>query len=281
MAALTIPSQRIAGDFYEFFTHQDESLDMIVADVMGKGIPAALLGAATKSHFIESLCHLIARPRRLLPEPREIVTLAHAGMARHLIELESFVTLCYVRVDRSAAASTSWIAGTQESSTCAGGTGLCEMIHGDNLPLGIRKGEIYNQIAVPFETGDVFLFYSDGITEASDAAGELFGIDRLMACVRMNGNLAPDALVDAIRTAVVAFAGSDQLADDLTCVASKSESEATLRSSESWRSAAISGICVGPASSFGASAARFPGHHSTRIAWPSWSWRSTRRPATS
>ena len=49
--------------------------------------------------------------------------------------------------------------------------------------------------------------------------GELFGADRLMACVRMNGSLAPDALVSAVRTAVVAFAGSDQLADDLTCVA--------------------------------------------------------------
>ncbi len=60
VAALNIPSQRIAGDFYDFFTHQDESLDVIVADVMGKGIPAALLGAATKSHFTEALCHLMA-----------------------------------------------------------------------------------------------------------------------------------------------------------------------------------------------------------------------------
>ena len=81
VAALSIPSQRIAGDFYDFFTHQDESLDIIVADVMGKGIPAALLGAATKSHFTEALCHLMAlSPAGTLPEPREVVTLAHAGM---------------------------------------------------------------------------------------------------------------------------------------------------------------------------------------------------------
>ncbi|HXJ79143.1 MAG TPA: PAS domain S-box protein, partial [Candidatus Methylomirabilis sp.] len=100
VAALSMPSQRIAGDFYHFFTHQDESLDVIVADVMGKGIPAALLGAATKSYFTEALCHLMALfPAGALPEPREVVTLAHADMARHLIELESFVTLCYARVD--------------------------------------------------------------------------------------------------------------------------------------------------------------------------------------
>jgi len=220
VAALNIPSQRIAGDFYDFFTHQDESLDVLVADVMGKGIPAALLGAATKSHFMEALCHLMAlSPAGVLPEPREIVTLAHAGMGRHLIELESFVTLCYARVDLTRRRLALVDCGHTGLIHVRGGTDLCEMVHGDNLPLGIREGEIYDQIAVPFQAGDVFLFYSDGITEASNAARELFGTDRLMACVRMNGTLAPDALVHAIRTAVVAFTGSDRLTDDLTCVA--------------------------------------------------------------
>ena len=55
VAALTVPSQRIDGDFYVFFKHPDQRLDIIVGDVMGKGVPAALLGAATKSHFIEAL----------------------------------------------------------------------------------------------------------------------------------------------------------------------------------------------------------------------------------
>jgi len=220
VAALTIPSQRIAGDFYDFFTHQDETLDIIVADVMGKGIPAALLGAATKSLFMEALCHLIALPPAgELPEPREVVTLAHAHMGRHLIELESFVTLCYARVD---------LARYRLDLVDCGHTGViharltadrCEMIHGDNLPLGIREGEIFDQITVPFAAGDVFLFFSDGVTEASNAAGERFGVDRLIACVEQNWKLGPDALVNAIRLAVAAFAGSEQLTDDLTCVA--------------------------------------------------------------
>jgi PAS domain S-box-containing protein len=220
IAALTIPSQRIDGDFYGFFTHQDESLDIIVADVMGKGIPAALLGAATKSRFTGALCHLIAMaPARALPEPREVVTLAHSGMVRQLIELESFVTLCYARINLSRRQLDVVDCGHTGVIHLRGGTGLCEMIHGDNLPLGIREGEIYQQIAIPFEPGDTFLFFSDGITEASDATCELFGADRLMACVRSNRSRAPDALVGAVRTAVVAFAGSDRLADDFTCVA--------------------------------------------------------------
>lgn len=220
VAALTVPSQRIAGDFYEFFTHEDESLDIIVADVMGKGIPAALLGAAIKSHFMKALCHLIALPPAgALPEPSEVVTLAHAGMGRYLVELESFVTLCYARVNRTRGRLDLVDCGHTGVIHMRVATDLCEMIHGDNLPLGIREGEIFDQIAIPFEAGDVFLFFSDGVTEASNATGELFGADRLMACVRTNGNRGPDALVDAVRAAVVAFTGSDRLTDDLTCVA--------------------------------------------------------------
>jgi len=220
VAAVSIPSQRIAGDFYGFFAQQDASLDIIVADVMGKGIPAALLGAAAKSHFTQALCHLMAlSPVGALPEPREVVTLAHAGMGRQLIELESFVTLCYARVDLIRRRLDLVDCGHTGVIHVRSGTGLCEMIHGDNLPLGIREGEIYDQIAIPFETGDVFVFFSDGVTEAPDAAGERFGPERLMECVRTNGSLACAALVNAIRTGVVAFTGSDQLYDDLTCVA--------------------------------------------------------------
>jgi len=92
------------------------------------------------------------------------------------------------------------------------------MVHGDNLPLGIREGEIFDQIAVPFEPGDMLLFYSDGVTEARNAAGELFGVERLAECVRLNRDLEPEALVEAIRKTVFAFSESDQLSDDLTCV---------------------------------------------------------------
>jgi sigma-B regulation protein RsbU (phosphoserine phosphatase) len=220
VAALTMPSQRIAGDFYEFFTHEDETLDVIVADVMGKGIPAALLGAATKSQVTEALCHLLAlSPSGVLPEPREVVTLVHADMAPHLIELESFVTLCYARVDLVRRRLEFVDCGHTGVVHVRSGAAVCEIIHGDNLPLGVREGEIYEQVGVPFEVGDVFLFYSDGITEASSASGERFGTDRLMDCVRSHAALGPDPLVEAIRMAVAAFAGSDRLTDDLTCVA--------------------------------------------------------------
>jgi PAS domain S-box-containing protein len=224
MAALTTPSQRIDGDFYVFFKHPDQRLDVIVGDVMGKGVPAALLGAATKSHFIEALSHLTALSKRgRLPEPKEIVTLAHAEVARHLIDLENFVTLCYVRLDLNKRNLDLVDCGHTGIIHLHGKTGLCEIIHGDNLPLGVREGEIYDQISVPFEAGDVLLFYSDGVTEARNLAGELFGEERLLQCVRSNSKLEPEALVEAVRKAAVTFSESSRLTDDLTCVAIKVE----------------------------------------------------------
>jgi PAS domain S-box-containing protein len=219
VAALTLPSQRIDGDFYDFFRHENECLDVIVADVMGKGIPAALLAGATKSNVLEALCHLMAMSKDgALPEPQEIIALAHADMVRQLIDLESFVTLSYARVDVKRRILHLVDCGHTGVIVRRGNTGACEMLHGNNLPLGIREGEIFEQLTVPFETGDVFLFYSDGITDVRNAAGELFGAERLADCLRTNGALEPAALVDTIRRSAMAFASSDRLTDDLTCV---------------------------------------------------------------
>jgi PAS domain S-box-containing protein len=224
VAALTIPSQRIDGDFYIFIKHDDSSLDVIVGDVMGKGIPAALLGAATKSHFLKALSDLMGTSKDgQLPEPREIVMMAHAQLVRHLIDLDSFVTLCYARLDVNRRILDLVDCGHTGIVQWHGKTGACEMLHGDNLPLGVREGEIYDQISIPFEPGDSLFFFSDGITETRNPAGDFFGEDRLREYIRVNGQLEPAALVEGIRKAVFTFAESVRLSDDLTSVAIKVE----------------------------------------------------------
>jgi sigma-B regulation protein RsbU (phosphoserine phosphatase) len=222
VAALTLPSKRFDGDFYDFFAHQGDCLDVVVADVMGKGIPAALLAAATKCNVLEALCHLTAMNRDgLLPEPKEIVTLAHADMVRQLIDLESFVTLSYARIDLKQRRVDLVDCGHTGMIVLHARTGSCEVVSGDNLPLGVRDGEIFDQVTAHFEPGDLFLFYSDGLTEIRNEAGELYGPERLLRCMRINRALEPDALVEAIRDAATAFGGDTPLADDLTCVVVK------------------------------------------------------------
>lgn len=220
VAALTVPSARISGDFYGFFRHEsNDCLDVIVADVMGKGVPAALLGAATKNHFPEALWHLMAEsPKGALPEPKDIVTLAHGHVARHLIRLESFVTTCYARFDVAKRSLSLVDCGHTGAVHLRPKTGRCTVVHGDNLPLGVHEGEIYDQLVVPLEVGDVVLFFSDGVTEARNASGELFGPDRLVECMLRNADAEPAALVARVRDAASAFTGRRALTDDLTCV---------------------------------------------------------------
>jgi PAS domain S-box-containing protein len=224
VAALTVPSQRIDGDFYIFLTHTTQSLDVIVGDVMGKGINAALLGAATKSSFLKALSHLMALSKEgELPEPRDIVMLAHSEIVRHLIDLDSFVTLCYVRLDVNKCALELVDCGHTGLVFWHGRNGVCEVLHGDNLPLGVLEGEIYDQVSVAFEPGDLLLFFSDGITEARNRLGEFFGAERLVEYVRSHADLEPAMLVEAIRKAVFEFSGSAKLTDDLTSVAIRVE----------------------------------------------------------
>jgi sigma-B regulation protein RsbU (phosphoserine phosphatase) len=226
IAALTLPSQRIAqridGDFYEFIRHRDQCLDVIVGDVMGKGIPAALLGAATKSHFLRAIGRLSsAAVGEKVPEPRQIVASMAADVAKQLIDLDSFVTVCYARFDTQRQQAEMVDCGHTRTIHYRQRTGTCQLLQGSNLPLGVIEGEQYQQLVLPFEPGDIFLFYSDGITEARAPTGVVFGEARLAAVVQAQSHLTPQALIDAIRQSVTTFSQAETFADDFTCVAVK------------------------------------------------------------
>jgi sigma-B regulation protein RsbU (phosphoserine phosphatase) len=166
VAALTIPSQQIDGDFYDFYQYNNRCLDVVVGDVMGKGVPAALLGAEIKSYFLRALSSLIASlDRGKLPEPEEIVTLVHADVTSQFIGLESFATLCYARFDLETRRVALVDCGHTKTVHLQYHAGTCEMLQGENIPLGFSEREIYKQVSAPFEAGDMFFFYSDGVTE--------------------------------------------------------------------------------------------------------------------
>jgi anti-sigma regulatory factor (Ser/Thr protein kinase) len=92
----------------------------------------------------------------------------------------------------------------------------------------VSEQELYEQTSRPFETGDVFFFYSDGLTEAQNENGEYFGTDRLIELITASAELKPEALLERVHSAAVAFTGAETFADDLTCVAVRIESEASV-----------------------------------------------------
>lgn len=231
VAALTIPSEHIDGDFYSFFKHSDQCIDVVVGDVMGKGVPAALISAAVKSHLLAGMSHLVASSEGgRIPDPDEMVAYVHEKMARRLIGLESFVTLCYTRLDLEKRQAVFVNCGHTRTLHYNQRLKYCRRLDGRNVPLGFKESESYHKVYEPFEQGDVFLFYSDGVIEARDGIeidnagrgrGPLFGEDRLARFICSNSDATPAVLAEKVRQAVADYSGSEVFTDDLTCIAVK------------------------------------------------------------
>ncbi len=220
IAAMTIPSQRIDGDFYEFITLPNRILDLILGDVMGKGVPAALLGAGSKRHFLKALNAMMS-PSCAVPQPREIVQRVHSRMAEELIDLESFVTLTYSRFDFDLKRLDFVDCGHPRTLHLKATEKKIIMLEGSNVPLGVRLDEIYTQASVTFEEGDLFFFYSDGITEARDNEGRFFGRERLSRCILESASLSAEQVIAKVKNEVLEFSHTPAFSDDLTCVAVK------------------------------------------------------------
>jgi serine phosphatase RsbU (regulator of sigma subunit) len=214
--AVSIPSLEVGGDFYDFFAY-DQILDVVIGDVMGKGIQAALLGAATRLHFLRAINNLLASNPTRLPEPKDILGLVVAEVYRHFAELSTYVTLCYARFDlREHRAQIIDCGHTQTIHVANDGTRA--LLQGENVPLGWLRTDNYDGFTVPLDTGDVFFFYTDGLTEASKD-GEEFGKERLANLVRSLHRLGPRELVDKVSGDIVAFTAPQRPKDDVTCLA--------------------------------------------------------------
>ncbi len=226
VAASTAPSKEIDGDFYDFFRPLPQLFDVVIGDVMGKGIPAALVGTAMKTQLTRFAVpfnrlqvfdkHGIWRDDVYSPE--EILTKVHQELAPPLIELEYFASLFYGRFDLKQATLTYVDCGSSKPLHYRTKLGYAEEIKGDNFPVGVLPEETFTAKMTRFEKGDVFVFYSDGATEARAPSGELFGVERLKNLLEKHHDCSPDQLLTIIKDAIIAFAGKAQFDDDLTVI---------------------------------------------------------------
>jgi serine phosphatase RsbU (regulator of sigma subunit)/anti-sigma regulatory factor (Ser/Thr protein kinase) len=219
VASLVLPSQCVGGDFVEFFQHMDHCLDILIGDVMGKGLKSSLVGATVARQFHRTLCSLLSAQPDILPWPESIVSLVHGEIARILAEFDSFVTLDYARIDASRARFDFVDCGHTPILQYHTLSGRCQPLRGHSMPLGFSDRETYEQVSVSYDEGDIFIFYSDGVTEVKNPQGELFGLSRLIGLVESAANdTTPESLIRLIREALATFAKADKFDDDLTIV---------------------------------------------------------------
>lgn len=220
IAHITIPSQQIDGDFIDFIRQGHHLLDLVVADVMGKGIMAAFIGAALKSAFLQILndAAMFSQGSHA-PDPAHIVTAAHNRLISQLERFETFVTLCYGRFDMEKDRFIFVDCGHVRTIHYRHAEKSVNLLRGANMPLGFPESKGFMQFQADFSPGDMFLFYSDGATEAKNAAGEFFDESRLVHYVETHADQSPDVLTAGIRQTLAEFSGTDIFSDDFTCVA--------------------------------------------------------------
>jgi PAS domain S-box-containing protein len=222
IATYTEPSQGIDGDFYAVHRFGADCFEVLVGDVMGKGVPAALIGAAIKTNYNQSLAELLSDQlhQEELPSPAKIVNLLHRKLTHRLIELSSFATLALYRFDLKAGELTLVNAGHTPCLLLHGSSGDVETILGSNIPIGVLVEESYVQKTVSIRPGDKLLAYSDGITETCNSEGEEFGLERLVLLVKAASQqkMPPAALLQSLRHQLHSFVGSRSLADDQTAL---------------------------------------------------------------
>ncbi len=222
VAAAMFPSETVAGDFYDFFRHHKRCFDVVVGDVMGKGTKAALFGAATTTRILRSMNEMMSElDSAPQPQPEAILDRVNRKMTPQLAEVGSFVTLCFARFDLDAALCTFVDAGHVKTIHYRADLERAGFLEGQNLPVGFSETEDYRQQRVQLHEGDIFLFYSDGLSELRDPQGQMFGAERLASLVEAGRLDSVDGLIARIRQASVQFAGSSAFNDDLTCVAVK------------------------------------------------------------
>ncbi len=200
------PAKEVGGDFYDFFLIDEDHLGLIIADVSGKGIPAALFMMISKT-VLQNYAKLGIGPAEILQKTNEAICAEN--------KTEMFVTAWVGILEISTGNLTCANAGHEYPAVCHKGQfSLLKDKHG--FVLGGIEGSRYREYSIPLDRGDKIFVYTDGVPEATNGEKEMFGTDRMLEALNQNASQSPVELLGSVREAVDAFVGGSEQFDDLT-----------------------------------------------------------------
>jgi serine phosphatase RsbU (regulator of sigma subunit) len=212
LASCMTPAQTVGGDYFDFIRLSDDDLDIVIADVTGKGAAAALLMSSTVTALrlgaphAQGINRLLAAVSRILYDATDTAR---------------FVTLCYARLHVGERRLEYTNAGHLPPLVVR--AEACEWLEAGGFPLGLFPEARYETAAIYLRAGDLVVFYTDGLTEAENAKGEQFTRERLARLVAAHKEESAQELMDLIYTTAVGFRGSEAFDDDFTLVLLKAE----------------------------------------------------------
>jgi serine phosphatase RsbU (regulator of sigma subunit) len=218
VTALCVPAREVGGDYYDFLPLGDQRVGVLIADVSGKGTSAALYMAELKGLML-SLTEIHRSPRELLIAANRII-------AQHL-DARSFITMTYAVLDLRARTMTYARAG-HTPLIYVPGTGVdsrrAQILAPDGLVLGLKidNGEMFERLleedTIPLHAGDLYLFFTDGISEAMNTHDDCFGETRLGQLAEDHADLPSDELRERVLREISAFVGDAPQHDDMTMI---------------------------------------------------------------
>ena len=200
------PAKEVGGDFYDFFLKDDNHLCMVMADVSGKGIPAALYMMASKI--------IIANNALIEDSPSKILERTNRMICSNNKE-GFFVTVWLGIMEISSGKIVAANAGHEYPLVCSDGKfNLLKDKHG--FVIGGMDGMTYTDYEIHLNKGDKLFIYTDGVTEATNEEGELYGQERLNECINLYTGLSPKEIVEAVGNEIGKFTGEAEQFDDIT-----------------------------------------------------------------
>jgi sigma-B regulation protein RsbU (phosphoserine phosphatase) len=230
VTSLCVPAREVGGDYYDFLPLDDHRVGVLIADVSGKGTSAALYMAELKG-LVLSLSRIHSSPRALLIEANRIIS-AH-------LDARSFITMIYAVVDLRERSMTYARAGHTPLIYVPGpwnddaASRHARVLAPDGLVLGLKldNGEMFERLlqqqTIPLRSGDLYLFFTDGISEAMNAADDCFGEQRLATLVEEHAHLPSDELRERVLREIEAFVGGAGQHDDMTMILLKVQGAGT------------------------------------------------------
>jgi serine phosphatase RsbU (regulator of sigma subunit) len=207
MAAGYEACRDVGGDFYDFHYHSENLMSFVMADVSGKGVPAALFMEYSKTLLAAHIPRLIHPVKSLTEVNAELIRNSRMGL---------FVTVMLVQVERDMDRLRLASAGHNHQILYRARTGSIESLSGQGPPLGTFEGAEYREKIYHYDKGDLLVLYTDGISEAQKQNFEQYGEDRLFDLIRRLGHLEPTEIVKAIFADVNDFIEGAEQMDDAT-----------------------------------------------------------------